>query len=652
MWRGRPEDPAWVRPTLVGLLALTALAYTWSLDSSGYGNEYYAAAAYSGSQSWTAWLFGSFDSASFISVDKPPSSLWVTGLSVRAFGLSSWSILLPQAVAGVASVGIVYGTVRRWKGPAAGLLSGLALATTPIAVVMFRYNNPDALLTLLLVAAVAVAYGAVEKGSGIRLSLSGVLIGLAFLTKTTQALLVLPAIGIAYLLCAPVSLGRRLAHGVGAMGAAVVSAGWWILLAETSPAAPFFGQTRSGSFLDYVLGQNGLDRISGASPGPGGTDPFGGSGGWGRLFNTEVGDQISWLIPLAIAGMVAAVVMARREDRSGWILWSGVLITHLTVFSLMAGVFHPYYSLSMAPAIAALAGAGAVDMWRANREGTRGWWLLPLAVASAGAWAWVLLDRVPEFMPLLGPAVGVAGAIGAVALLWPRRPFPAQPVLAIGVLCAMLVAPLAYGMSSIGVDFSGGDPTAGPAESGQPSPLSTPADSSRPLPPPPGDGGRPYPPPRDAGERYPVPYLPPGQAEDRPTGDAPARPSGGPQRGGRGITGPVSESLIEFLVESHEGETWLVATRGTRPAATIILATGEPVMAMGGFSGGDPTPTSTELVEYITAGRLRFVMVGGDDPLVAEVLERCAVVSPSEYGGQTGVVLYDCISLETVTATE
>ena len=129
--RGPATDPAWARPGLLVLLAATAAVYVWALDASGYGNEYYAAAAYSGSLDWTAWLFGSFDSASFISVDKPPVSLWVTGLSIRVFGLSHWSVLLPQAVAGVATVAILHHTVKRWKGHAAALVAAAGLRHHP-----------------------------------------------------------------------------------------------------------------------------------------------------------------------------------------------------------------------------------------------------------------------------------------------------------------------------------------------------------------------------------------------------------------------------------------------------------------------------------------------------------------------------------------
>ena len=197
---------------MLGVIAGSLLLYLWALDASGYGNQYYAAASYSGSLDWSAWFYGSIDTADFITVDKPPVSLWVTALSIRLFGLSSWSVLVPHALAGVASVGILGATVRRWHSPQAGVVAAVGMALTPVSVVIFRYNNPDAVLTLLLVAAIAVGYDAIRRGSGVRLALVGVLVGFGFLTKTTQALLLVPAIAVVYLVAAPVELRRRIIH--------------------------------------------------------------------------------------------------------------------------------------------------------------------------------------------------------------------------------------------------------------------------------------------------------------------------------------------------------------------------------------------------------------------------------------------------------
>ncbi len=668
IFRGPDTEPAWARPGLLMLLLGTAVAYLWALDASGYGNEYYAAAAYSGSQNWTAWLFGSFDSESFISVDKPPASLWVTGLSIRVFGLSHWSVLLPQAVAGVAAVAVLHHTVKRWKGHSAALLAGLGFALTPVVVVMFRYNNPDALLTLLLVSAVAVTFSAIERGSGWRLAGVGALVGLAFLTKTTQALLVIPAMVLGYLMMAPVPFLRRVLHGIAAAATAVAAAGWWVVLAVTSDAAPYAGQTTTGSFVDYILGINGLGRLGGGE-GPG-NDPFGGSGGWGRLFNAEVGGQVSWLMPLVAVAVIGFAMRrpAARLERAGWLLWGTVFATHFVVFSLMSGVFHPYYSMTIAPSIAVLAGVGVAEGWRSWRNATAGWWLLPAGLAATAVWSAVLLGRTPGYFGWLGVALVATAVVAGAVMIWTR--FAPGHRVAWAMLIAVFAAfvclggPGAYALTAIGRDYSGGDPKAGPQVVGMPGgpgvgpqggapdgyPVGRPAgipgeypmDRPQGLPgedptngPPGVSGGYDFPPGRGG---YPPPH---GAA----SGSAPAGEPGQQRPGGDG--GPeqvtVEAELIEYLVGNHQGETWLVATVGTRVAARIILESGEAVMAMGGFSGGDPTPTDEELAGYIDSGELRFILLEqqqGRTPRWTEVVERlCSPVEGLAAGGRT---LYDC----------
>src|SRR4030095_16418476 len=184
--------------------------YVWGLGESGWANSFYSAAAQAGSESWKAFFFGSSDAGNSITVDKTPASLWLMALSVRLFGLSSWSMLGPEGRAGVAAVGLLYATVRRWFGPAAGLLAGAVMALTPIAVLMFRFNNPDALLVLLLVAGAYATVRALEGGSTGWLVLAGACVGFGFLAKQLQTLLVVPAFALVYLAAAPRALGRRL----------------------------------------------------------------------------------------------------------------------------------------------------------------------------------------------------------------------------------------------------------------------------------------------------------------------------------------------------------------------------------------------------------------------------------------------------------
>lgn len=316
---GPAGDPGWARPALLGLLAATAVLYLWGLGESGWANSFYSAAVQAGSQSWKAFFYGSSDAANSITVDKTPASLWVMALSVRVFGLSSWSILVPQALMGVATTGLLYGTVKRWAGPAAGLIAGAVAALTPVAVLMFRFDNPDALLVLLMVAAAYATVRATETASARWLMLAGALVCFGFLTKMLQALLVVPALGLVYLVAAPTSVRRRIGHLLAALAALVVAAGWWIAIVELVPASmrPYIGGSQDNSILELVLGYNGLGRLTGnetGSVGGGGGGGFGGGGRagggnmWGRtgitrLIDGVLGGQIAWLLPAALVAI-------------------------------------------------------------------------------------------------------------------------------------------------------------------------------------------------------------------------------------------------------------------------------------------------------------------------------------------------------------
>ncbi len=193
----------WAHVALAVLLIGTAAAYLINLSASGYGNSFYAASVQAGTKSWKALFFGSLDSSNFITVDKPPASLWVMALSGRIFGFSSWSMLAPQALEGVAAVALLYAGVKRWFGTGAGLAAGALFAITPVAALMFRFNNPDALLVLLLVAGAYCLIRALEKADTRWVVAAGTMIGFAFLAKMLQAFLVLPAFAAVYMYAAP-----------------------------------------------------------------------------------------------------------------------------------------------------------------------------------------------------------------------------------------------------------------------------------------------------------------------------------------------------------------------------------------------------------------------------------------------------------------
>ena len=465
-------------------MALTALLYLWDLTRNGWANDFYAAAVQAGTKSWKAFFFGSFDSSNFITVDKTPGSLWVMELSGRVFGFNQWSMLVPQALEGVASVALLYAAVRRWFGPAAGLVAGLVLALTPVAALMFRFNNPDALLVLLMTAAAYALVRAVENGRTRWLVFCGVLLGFAFLAKMLQAFLVVPGFAIAYLWAgAPRSLLRRTWQTV-VMGAGIiVGAGWWVLIAELTPAAdrPYFGGSTNNNILQLAIGYNGLGRITGDETGSvgggggggGGGSAFGGATGLLRLFHTEFGGQISWLLPAALISLAAMLWVSRRamrtdRMRAAALLWGGWVIVTGLVFSYMSGIIHPYYMVALAPGIGALVGIGATALWKAQL-GWAGRAVTAAAVLVTAVWSYVLLDRTPDWLPWLRWVILIAGVLGAAAVLagpWLARlmSFRRLVLLSTGLaMIAGLAGPAAYALDTVSTAHTGSLPTAGPA---------------------------------------------------------------------------------------------------------------------------------------------------------------------------------------------
>src|SRR6478752_1390040 len=480
LWRGADADPSWARPALLGLLLVTLVLYTWNLTASGYANSFYSAAVQAGSDSWKAFFYGSSDAANSITVDKPPASLWVMALSVRLLGLSSFAILLPQALMGVATVGVVYTTVKRQFGAAAGLIAGVVLALTPVAALMFTFNNPDALLTLLMALGAWATIKAIEQASPKWMMIVGVFIGLGFLTKTLQVLLVVPFFGLAYLIAAPTTLRKRIVHSLLAVGTMVLSAGWWVAIVELVPASarPYIGGSQTNSFLELTFGYNGLGRLSGDETGSVGGGAGGGAAGggmWGstglfRMFSSSVGDQISWLIPSALILLAAGVWLRGRRPRTdlrraAYLVWGGWLVVTMLVFSFMAGIFHEYYTVALAPAIGAVVGMGAVEAWQ-RRSSAVGTIALAAATAAAATWSFILLSRTTaygDWLRISVLAVGMAAALLILATRWMHA--RAVPFVLAAALVAGLAGPGAYAVSTTAQGHSGSIVTAGPAGS-------------------------------------------------------------------------------------------------------------------------------------------------------------------------------------------
>jgi 4-amino-4-deoxy-L-arabinose transferase-like glycosyltransferase len=710
------DDPVWARPALVVLLVVTGVLYVWALGASGWANSFYSAAVQAGAHSWKAFFFGSSDASNFITVDKTPLSLWPMDLAARLFGVSSWSILVPQALIGVATVAVLYATVRRSLLPlgvraatGGGLLAGAVLATTPVAALMFRFNNPDALLVLLLTIGAYALLRAQEEARTSWLLLAASCVGLGFLAKMLQAFLVVPAFGLVYLLTAPTHLRRRLWQLALSGVALLVSAGWWVAIVAAVPASsrPYIGGSQHNSVLELALGYNGLGRLNGNETG--GLGNTNQDAGWLRMFDTELGGQIAWLLPAALVLLIAGLwVTVRRNARSGgrsykptplyssshatliarppttdphdpapetpeppaapspaqdhtaepltpspdspktpllarprpaaaadrpadpvsadarldgvargglrtdrglaaFVLWGGWLLVTDVVFSLMQGIFHGYYTVALAPPVAALMGIGATVLWL-NRHRPGATIALAGAIALTAWWCYRLLGRTPDFVPWLRLPVLIGGLLAAVTLLAWRR-LPARLLVAGAALAvaASLAGPAAYAIDTATTPQHGAIPTAGPSSGGR--------------------GGMRGPGRFPAGARGGFPGgarggfgqapggMPPGGGgvPSSPTGGG---PGGGMRAGGMGGRGGLldaqtpSATLTTYLKQNAASYTWAAAVVRSNTAAGYQLATGRPVMAIGGFNGTDPAPSLTQFEQLVRAGKIHYFIAG------------------------------------------
>jgi 4-amino-4-deoxy-L-arabinose transferase-like glycosyltransferase len=537
---------------LTAVLLLAAVLVGWGLTRSGYSNTYYAAAVKSASESWKALFFGSLDPGSFITVDKPPLSLWVMGLSARVFGFSSFSMLLPQAVCTVGSVALLHATVKRFASERAALASALALAVMPVSVAIGRVNNPDALLVLLLVLSGYLTVRAIESGRTKHLAWAGAVVGLAFMTKMLQGWMVVPALALAYALYAPTRPAVRIRQlAIAGATMVAVSAAWPLAVTLWPGSKPYIGGSTDGSVWDLILGYNGFGRLFGEGAGPGGGGAgmgFGGSTGVFRLFNAQVGGQVAWLLPLAAAGLIAGLWRARGRERAGYVLFGTWALVHAVVFSFQQGIFHPYYVSALAPAVAVLAGAGGVELVKWSRSSWAGLVALEGALLGTAWLAVALLARTADFAPWLRTLIPVVAAVAAFAAVVARH----RPALvATLAAAAVLAGPAAYSVATAGQGLNGNNVSAGPASA---------------------------------------------QQGFRMGGDA---------------ASTSDDALISYLTAHQGSAKYLVATTGSRSSASIIIASGKPVITIGGFNGQDPAPTLAQFRRLVASGQVSYVLVSG-----------------------------------------
>jgi 4-amino-4-deoxy-L-arabinose transferase-like glycosyltransferase len=574
---------------------LAALLRAWNLEGGGVLVAYYFAGVRSMLQSWHNFFFNAFDPTGFVSLDKPPVAFWLQTGSAALFGFGRVAVLLPQVLEGVAAVALLYWLVRRRFGVAAGLLAALFLALTPLSVAVDRSNNTESCLVLVLLLAAWAGFRAIENGRWLPLLLAAVLIGIGFNVKMLVAFGVVPAFALVYLASAPLGLGSRIGRLMAAgIVLAPVALSWSLAYDLTPPLdRPYVDSTEDNSMLELIVGHNFIQRFvrwanarepvvtAAAAPTPD-NEPAAQTAAarpWRdnvpagplRLAAPALAAQLMWLLPLALIGGVAAWRRWPSERRSTalWALWT---LAYGAVFSAAAGLFHAYYLVVMAPALAAIGGIGAVALWQLYRERGRAAWLLPMTIVTSGLWQayilrFFLLAGGTAFggswlIPaLLSLAVVAAGALAAM----PRRSSRIVLPVTLASLTVALVLPAAWCAGTAAAAFHAGFPA------GQP-PLETEA-----------------------------------------------------ARAGRGRWGQYAGALdgdpklIAFLQQGRGGATYLLAAVNARQAAPIIIATGEPVLALGGFSGRDPILSADDFAQLVADNHLRFALIGDGSRAVRQV---------------------------------
>lgn len=619
-------SPMWIA---LGLTAVAAALHGWGV-SQGETHYYYAAAVRSMSTDWHAFLYGALDPNGFITVDKLPGAFWVQALFVRVLGFRTWVLSLPQAIAATATVPLLYGTVRRWAGARAAAIAAAVFVVSPVTVAVARVNIPDTLLVFLLVAAAYAMTRALDGGVGWLLG-SAALVGFGFQVKMLQALFVVPILLLLCLIDNGIPLRRRVGRAAAFLGVMVAVASWWPVLVAATPAdsRPYLDGSRHNTVWELLFVYNGLGRVAGTGDSPlsAMAVAFGGSPGPLRLFNTQLGGQISWLLPAALLALVVAVIARRRMPdavlpATGWLLWGGWLFVAAAALCLARGI-HPYYAVMLAPAVAALVGSGADLMWTAWSRRDRLGWLLPATLLATCGWALALVYRTPPAPAWLAPTIAAATLAAlalALALVAVRRTAGASPTwlrttAAVAALVAVCVGPATWALATPALarhSFHTVNPVAGPEVTEV---LFGSRDSGRVLERllgmPPGS------------VRGPAPTVLPGLAVDR--------------------------KLVAYLERHRGGARYLFATAEASSAAPYLVE-GLDVLPMGGFTAAAPAPTTDQLARLTAAGELRYVLTppmsgipGAAGLRYDWVAANCTPVDPAAHGGGGGgTTLFDC----------
>ena len=642
-----------VRPELAALMVVAGFLNLWNLSINGWANDYYAAAVRSMTLSWHNFLFASFDPSGVMTVDKPPLALWIQALSARIFGFNSLSILVPQALMGMATVALIYDLVRRRFGRVAGFVAGLTLAITPITVAMSRHNNPDNTVILCCVAALWLAVRGIEDGRARWIVWSGVAVGLGFEAKMGTALLVVPGIVLAWLWVAPNKQLKNVRQLLAGGAAMLVVGGAWPVMVWLTPAAdrPWISGTADNSIWSLITGYNGLGRLAGQSGGPsstgglgGGGSVFGGSTGPLRLLNDALGGQVGWLLGFAVVSGIGLVVLTRlrrRDPATGWIIAvGGAALTTAVAFSFAGGIFHPYYVSLLAPFSAALVGAGVAQLLRHDSHARA---IAPIAIA-AGAITELVVMHTESALTWLEPVVVIVALAAGLLLASPmvgRR----RLIALAAVLVTFSIAPAAWAVDTLGHATSSTFPAGGPADAISGGFGTGPQAGAF-------GGGR--------GRAGGFPGAGGPGAGGGPSGNA--APGSGRsgiaslfgtsgssrgQTGGPGGFGGGTDTELSAAVRYaglHGGGT--VAVSSQSDADDEIIDYGADVAGIGGFSGNESQVTATWLAAEVRDGKLRWVLddSSGDLNSGGRVGARDAMTWVSEACTRVSSVsgLYDC----------
>ena len=690
-WLFPSGQPRWARPGLLAVAALAALIFTWGAFHTAT-NNFYAADARSMSMSWKNFLYGSFDPAGSVTIDKLWGFLWPQALSIKIFGYHSWALALPEAIEGVISVLVLYRLTRRWTGRSdIALLSAGLFTLTPIVAATFGHSGlEDNALTMCLILATDAFQRACNEGRLRSLALSGFWIGMAFQTKMVQAWTVVPVFALVYLICGPHPLLKRIKHTL-VFGAVTAAASLWLMvIVQLTPAAdrPFIdGSNGSNNIFTMVFDYNFTSRFSSVTGSTSGGS-FGGGTDYGKLFGASFGSQIGWLYPLALVALVFGLIKLRgtgraNGERAGYLMWAGTL--GITALAFSAGTIpHSQYMTVLAPGLAALGAAGIVGLFRSFRDDERLGWLLIVAIAATVAWATHLSYENTVFLTWLPPLV-IALGLASILLLVAYRIRKIGKVLAAGIVLgttAMVATPAAWALSTFdtaasyngtsinaaagpysGQFGSGGTTGGGGAPSGSGGPGGTTGSSGFPGGSTSGSGSTGGGAPSGGAPSGGFPgssSSSTGSGSSSRTGAPSGGGGGGGMPGGSGSTLTSSEQQLVTYLKAHQGSAkYLFAVMSSGDAEDYIANAGASVLPVGGFSGNNGYPSLAQFKELIAKGELKYVLIsssggmgggmGGTGSSSTSAIEtwvkaNCKTVSSSAYGGSSVGTLYVCSS--------